>query len=117
MSLLDLFCAVDDFCQMESAMERLKQIGDGKRQRQRKGELHLSEIMTLVIHFHQYQSSYRTFKAYYTEHVEVNLGREFPNLVSYGRFVELMPRVLVPLSLYMQKVSGQCSDLFGINLT
>jgi hypothetical protein len=36
-----------------------------------------SEIMTILIHFHQ--SHYRTFKAYYTEHVQVCLASEFPH--------------------------------------
>ena len=36
--------------------------------------------MTILIHFHQ--SQYRTFKAYYTVHVQVHLHREFPHLVS-----------------------------------
>ena len=45
--------------------------------------------MTILIHFHQ--SHYRTFKAYYTEHVQVHLTSEFPHLVSYQRFVALIP--------------------------
>jgi len=48
--------------------------------------------MTILIHFHQ--SQYRVFKAYYTQRVQAHLRPEFPNLVSYGRFVQLMPRVL-----------------------
>jgi hypothetical protein len=51
--------------------------------------------MTIMIHFHQ--SHYRHFKAYYTEYVQERLRSEFPHLVSYGRFIQLMPRVLVPL--------------------
>jgi hypothetical protein len=32
--------------------------------------------MTILIHFHQ--SHYRTFKAYYTEYVQVHLTSDFP---------------------------------------
>jgi hypothetical protein len=51
-----------------------------------------SELMTLVVLFHV--SHYRTFKAFYTEHVCLHLRAEFPTLVSYQCFVELMPRIL-----------------------
>jgi hypothetical protein len=75
------------------------QLAAGKR-RERKGHLCPSEIMTILIHFHQ--SHYRTFKAYDTEHVQVHLSREFPHLVRYQRFVSLIPSVLVPLLAYLQ---------------
>jgi hypothetical protein len=65
----------------------------------RKGQLHPSEVMTILIHFHQ--SHYRTFKAYYTEHVQVHLSGEFPHLVSYQRFVALIPSVQIPLLAYL----------------
>lgn len=73
MSLLELYCAVDDFCQAMEKEQEGKQLGDGS-QRQRDGKLSDSEALTIVIHFHQ--SHYRTFKAYYQEHVAVYLGDE-----------------------------------------
>ena len=48
----------------------------------------MSEIMTILIHFHQ--SNYRNFKAYYLEYVMTHLRNEFPGLVSYNRFIELI---------------------------
>jgi hypothetical protein len=81
MSLLALFCSVDDFCQQYVMTDLELQMGRGTRRRRRKGELEMSEIMTIIIHFHQ--SHYRNFKAYYTHYVGVHLCREFPKLVSY----------------------------------
>ncbi len=49
----------------------------------------LSEVMTIVIAFHG--SGYRTFKEFYTLQVQPHWKKAFPNLVSYNRFVELMP--------------------------
>lgn len=115
MSLLELFCAVDDFCQEYSTAGYGKHLGSGEGKRVRRGEMHLSEMMTLLIHFHQ--SHYRDFKAYYTEHVQVNMRREFPKLVSYNRFVELMPRTVVPLALYIQRCMGRCTGLSFIDST
>lgn len=99
MRLLELVCAVDDF--MISFAPPLKAIplAAGK-QRARPGQLCPSEVMTILIHFHQ--SHYRTFKAYYTEQVQVHLSSEFPQLVSYQRFVALIPSMLVPLLAYLQ---------------
>jgi cellobiose-specific phosphotransferase system component IIC len=75
-----------------------------------------SEIMTLLIHFHQ--SDYRNFKAYYLEHVMIRLRKEFPNLVSYNRFVELIPSVIVPLTLYLRHAClGACTGITFIDST
>jgi len=97
-SLLELFCSVDDFCQEFEPAWKKRLLTSGEYQRQRERSLTLSEIMTIVIHFHQ--SQYRNFKAYYTEHTLKHLRSEFPNLVSYSRFVEFMPSALIPLSVY-----------------
>lgn len=70
MSLLALFCDVDDFCQQCNARHshRLAALNG---QRRRQPGLSESEIMTIIIHFHQ--SGYRDFKDYYTKYVEVYL--------------------------------------------
>lgn len=60
MSLLQLFCHVDDFCKDFEPPWNKEQINRGARRRQRKGRLSSSEIMTIMIHFHQ--SRYRDFK-------------------------------------------------------
>ena len=81
MSLLALFCEVDDFCiEFERYLEKHR-VGHASGKRGPKPTLSLSEVMTIIIHFHQ--SNYRHFKAYYTENVLVHLQSEFPNLVSY----------------------------------
>ena len=74
-----------------------------------------SEIMTILIHFHQ--SHYRSFKAYYTEYVLMHRRAEFPALVSYNRFVELTPSVMVPLSAYLQQRQGKCTGLSFVDAT
>jgi hypothetical protein len=78
MSLLELFCDVDDFCQA-FWKEEPKQLVSKTGQRLRQSQLSESEIMTIMIHFHQ--SAYRDFKDYYTKHVQVYLKSEFPDLV------------------------------------
>lgn len=115
MSLVETFCHVDDFClRFEPRWERF-QLQSGLRQRRRKSRLSLSEVMTIVIHFHQ--SGYRTFKSYYQYYVQQYLHAEFPALVSYSRFVRLMAQVFVPLTLYLMTHRGQCTGISFVDST
>jgi hypothetical protein len=71
--------------------------------------------VTIIIHFHQ--SRYRDFKTYYTDHVCQHLRAEFPNLVSYERFVSLRPSVLGRLSAYLKSLYGRCHGISFIDST
>ena len=115
MSLLALFCAVDDFWKSFAPGWHHSQVQRGAITRRRPGQLSESEVMTILIHFHQ--SHYRTFKAYYTEYVTVHLRGEFPRLVSYPRFVSVMPSVLVPLCAYLDSGLGRCRGLSLVDST
>jgi DDE family transposase len=114
MSLLELYCHVDDFCQ-EWERQQPQVLTRSSGQRVREPGLSESEIMTIVIHFHQ--SGYRHFKDYYTEHVCAHLRGEFPQLVSYSRFVTLMQRVVVLLWAYAQACCGSCSGISFVDST
>src|SRR6476646_9148799 len=114
-SLLELFVSVDDFCQRFMPFWKRKLMQDGSKKRNRSGQLRISEIMTIIIYFHQ--SHYRNFKAYYKEHVCQRLRSEFPKLVSYERFVSLMPSVLGPLSAYLKSLYGRCHGISFIDST
>lgn len=114
MSLLELFCDVDDFLLCFTPHWKASQLA-ARKGRQRASQLCESEVMTILIHFHQ--SHYRTFKAYYTEHVQVHLAREFPGLVSYPRFVALIPSMLVPLLAYLEHRYGACTGISFIDAT
>jgi hypothetical protein len=115
MSVLELFCHVDDFWQMFAPEWERELLETGVQRRRRKGQLCGSEIMTILIYFHQMR--YRDFKSYYTHHVQVYLGGEFPALVSYNRFVELIPSVLVPLCAYLRYCYGSCTGISFIDST
>ena len=104
-SILPLFADLDDFCQSFEPSFRTKQLESGTARRQRQATLILSEVMTIIICFQQ--SGYRTFKDYYHKEVCQHLRDEFPNLVSYSRFVELMPSALIPLCFYLQTRKGK----------
>ena len=115
MSLVELFVEVDDYCNAHQASWQQMAIQSNNKRRHRAGQMYLSEVMTILIHFHQ--SHYRHFKAYYTEYVQVHLRSEFPRLVSYNRFVELMPTALVALCGYLQAQYGPCTGISFIDAT
>jgi transposase len=115
-SLIELFCDVDDFCQTFVPIWQKQMLSAGEIQRQRARSLRISEIITILIHFHQ--SHYRNFKAYYTEYVLVRLSREFPGLVSYNRFVEFIPSVLLVLCVYLRtSCLGTCTGISFMDST
>ncbi len=61
------------------------QLESGDKKRRRQGVMSPSELMTILINFHQ--SHYKDFKSYYLCHVHQHLRKEFPNLLSYSRFL------------------------------
>ena len=82
MTLLELFCQIDDFATFYEAATGQRLLTDGSARRHRSLSMHPSEIMTILIHFHQ--SHYRNFKQYYLQHVSLHLRSEFPHLPSYN---------------------------------
>jgi len=115
-SLLELFVHVDDFCQAFLPTMKQHLLSSGAIKRHRERSLAVSEVMTILIHFHQ--SHYRNFKAYYCEHVLPHLRSEFPGLVSYTRFVDFIPSALIPLCAYFrQSCLGDCTGVSFIDST
>ena len=115
MDILPVFCDIDDFCQFFEPLWKRRLLSSGDRRRDRAPRLCLSEVMTIIVMFHT--SSYRNFKAYYTAQVLKHYASAFPGLVSYQRFVELMPSALVPLCGYLQARKGKCSGISFIDST
>jgi hypothetical protein len=115
MSILDLFCSVATFWQRFEPQWERELLRRGTRQRRRATRLHPAEILTILILFQQ--SGYRTFKGFYTHYVQIHLRQEFPGLLSYSRFVALMPRYLVPLAIYLHTPLGECSGISFIDST
>ena len=117
MSIVSLFCNVDDFFLAYESHLASHSLDDGNpsETRGRPRSLHPSEVMTILIAFHQ--SGYRTFKHFYERQVCVYWRAEFPNLVSYCRFVQLKKEVLMLLTLYLHVNLGECSGISFVDST
>ena len=87
--ILALFWDIDDFCKLFIPAWHRRQLTCGERKRRRATRLTASELMTLGVHFHH--SHYRNFKAYSLLSVCGPLRDRFPDLLSYTRFVALIP--------------------------
>ena len=109
-----LFCDVDDYCRVVEPLMRQRQLTTGQRHRNRAGRLTSSEVMTILIAFHR--SDFRTFKHFYIMLQKQHIA-EFPDLVSYQRFVELMPSVLALLCGYLRSRFGKCTGIAFVDST
>ena len=113
--LEELFCPVDDFCKKFEPDWQKYLISCGSARRVRSGNLSLSEVMTILIAFQT--SRYRDFKSYYLNLVCHFWHREFPELVSYPRFVQLIPRAIVPMIHYLSSLKGSSTGIGFIDST
>jgi hypothetical protein len=115
MNILPLFFEIDEFCRFFEPIWNQHFLARNCRKRNRARSLSLSEVMTILILFHQ--SGYRNLKQFYLQFVCRFLSSEFPALVSYNRFVEFERDALVPLSAYLQTRRGTCSGISFIDST
>ena len=111
--LTAMFCDIDDFCKRFEPRFEEYLLTNGHRKRRHRTQLALSEIMTILVFFHR--SRFRDFKSYYTTYILGHLHGCFPKAVSYNRFVELMPRALVPLCAYLNQRKGRITGIAFID--
>lgn len=116
LDITEIFCDVDDFCQQwENLWQQVPQLPSTTGERRSTSRMHLSEVMTIVIAFHG--SGYKTFKEFYTLDVLTSWHEAFPNLVSYTRFVELMPWCLMLLCCFLHTRTGEITGISFIDST
>ena len=113
----ELFCMADDFCKFfDAMMEKYTLKSDKKRRYHRDSTMSKSEIMLIMILFHD--SGYRCLKHFYLEKVCRQLRHLFSKVVSYNRFLELEKEVAVPLALFIKKVLlGKCTGISFVDST
>ena len=117
MNIITLFCNIDDFFLAYEKWQATHCLPETTtpETRGRRRKLHPSEVMTILIAFHE--SGYRTLKHFYQRHVCVYWRAEFPHLVSYSRFVQLQKEVLTVLTFYLSAHLGTCSGISFVDST
>lgn len=109
-----LFFCLDEFCKSYQEWERHRLIDTGKK-RYRSCEMSLSEMLTIMILFHF--SPCKNFKYYYIFQLPHFHKQDFPKLLSYSRFIQLMPRLFVPLCILLQSLFGEQTGTYIADAT
>lgn len=109
-----LFFVLDEFCKAYEEWEKHRLIDTGK-QRHRSCEMSLSELLTIMVLFHF--SPCKNFKYFYLYHLSQFHKSDFPRLLSYNRFVQLMPRLFIPLSILLQNLFGEKTGIYIADAT
>lgn len=111
-----LFCFVHDFCKafVDWWKKLLLQKAGGKKKRSRETHLHLSEIVTIMLAYHE--SGYRCFKDY-DHFVCLHHCKEFPRLISYDRFTALMKRTFGIVLMMLVALRGEATDIMFADST
>lgn len=117
MDLTRLFCEVDDFIKNNADLyqESIDSEPDKRSYKARDTKLSDSEVMTLCIAFHQ--SCFRNIKSFYLKYVTNKMKQQFPQLVSYNRFVELQKKVLRLLAAFLKRRLGEVTGISYIDST
>lgn len=116
--ITEIFCIADDFCKEfeKNASEFLLNTDNSHSKRNRKCSMSDSEIITILICFHIGQ--FRNFKHYYLNHVATALSSDFPDLLSYSRFIQIEHRVIIPLVMFIRLIGfGSCTGISFVDST
>jgi len=109
----ELFYFVDDFCEAFEHWWHKQLVDSGLVKRNRKCRVHLSEITTIVIAYHQ--AGMKCFKSYY-KYLVVHHSRDF-NLVCYDRFVALIKRAFPVIAALMYVLLGKATEIHFVDST
>lgn len=116
--ITEIFYVIDEFSKnFDAEIEKQPLLtNNGKVRRRRSTSLSDSEIITILLMFHF--GTYRNFKHYYLSFIREHLKSEFPQAVSYNRFVELQSRVFFKLMFFLNlKSFGKCTGISFVDST
>ena len=115
--IISVFCEIDNFCKefIPYMKQQCIQNDDSLLSLELPSRLGLSEAMTICAVFHL--SGYRTFKWFYEKLILKDYRKFFPNIVSYNRFVELMPYTALPMVFFAHSRGGKCTGTSFVDST
>ena len=116
--ITEIFYLTDEFCkEFEQVKEgHTLQTNTAKKGRKRKFKLNDSEVITIITLFHL--KGYRCLKHFYIHHVQKHMQSDFPETVSYNRFVELQQKAVMPMVVFLQVCClGKCTGVSFIDST
>lgn len=114
LAITEIFCFVDDFSKIFLEYQKHKLIGTTKLKKYR-GKMSLGEMLTIMIMYSH--SPCKCFKHYYKYYIIPYYQKDFPNLISYNRFVEYMPSLLFPLTIMLHCLQGKKTGHYYLDST
>jgi len=109
-----LFWFVDDFCKGFEPWYKKQLISGHMISRRRDGHLTLSEVLTILIAYHQ--SGMSCFKYFYLNLCSYH-RHLFPKLVHYARFVKLIKQAFPALICLLKSLAGEITEYLFIDST
>jgi hypothetical protein len=111
--ITEIFYLTDEFCKDFDKTISKHTLGNEPR---RKPKMSQSEVITIMILFHF--GSFKNMKHFYEYFVKQHLKSEFPQTVSYNRFVELMQSVILPMTIFLKTCClGNCTGISFVDST
>lgn len=116
--ITEIFYLIDEFCKEFDSVKQGHILPEesSKKRRNRKFKMSDSEVITIVTLFHL--KGYRCLKHFYVQYVQQHMQSDFPETVSYNRFVELQQKALMPMVVFLQICClGKCTGISFIDST
>ena len=109
----EIFYLTDEFCREFSNYFEGHLIGNKPKKLPRMSD---SEVISILILFHF--GCFKNLKHFHLFYVQKYLQKEYPNTVSYNRFVELSRKVCMPMTLFLKTCClGECSGISFVDST
>lgn len=111
--ITEIFYLADEFCSEFTRTIQKNSLGHSAK---RKPKMSRSEVITILILYHG--GCYKNLKHFYNYFIKIHMKSEFPDTVSYNRFVELQASVILPLTLFLKTCClGDCTGISFIDST
>ena len=109
--ITEIFYAIDEFCIEFDKTLSTHQIGS---QPKRKPKMSQSEVIAIMIFFHS--GCFKNLNHFYLFYVQKHMTKEFPQTVSYNRFVELQRSSVLTMTLFLKTCClGKCTGISCID--
>jgi hypothetical protein len=111
--ITEIFVLADEFCIGFNETMSMHSLGNKPK---KKPKMSQSEVITIMVLFHF--GAFKNMKHFYEYYIKQHLTSEFPQTVSYNRFVELMQAAALPMTLFLKTCClGACTGISFIDST
>lgn len=117
-NLTEIFYIIDEFCKKfdQTIKSHSLSAETSKKTRNKKSKLSIAEVITILVLFHT--GGYRNLKHFYVFYVCKHMTNEFPNQVSYNRFVELQKKSMLPMAMFLKTCCmAECTGISFVDST